>query len=76
MATKRVKVECACNNYLDKETPCCDFFKKMLNDCGVRLGYLKHDDMYTIRIIGSDSHQVIKYCPWCGVCIYPQKSSD
>ena len=76
MAKKRITVECACNEYTDLKAPCCEFFKQMLNDCGVRLGYSTERNVYGIRIVGSDSFQRIKYCPWCGTYIYPSTLED
>lgn len=64
---RRITVECLCNNRLDHKTPCCDFFKQMLNDCSVRLVYKEKWNSYGIIIIGSGSSQGINFCPWCGI---------
>lgn len=63
---KRVTVRCRCNKFPDHITPCCDFFKKMLNDCYVRLDYLKERNMYGILFVGDLVIQGFFYCPWCG----------
>jgi len=62
----RVTLKCRCDKHLDRITPCCEFFKQMLNDCRVRLVYLERRDMYCIRFIASSGKQGILYCPWCG----------
>jgi hypothetical protein len=63
---RRVVVECTCGSYPNHVTPCCDFFKKMLNDCYVRLSYKKRYNLYGIAFVGEDNLQGIYFCPWCG----------
>lgn len=63
---KKITIECLCNKFPDIKTPCCNFFKQMLNDCHMRLTYLPHHNMYGIKIVGTGSTQGIQYCPWCG----------
>lgn len=67
MFKKRITLECLCDKYSDHETPCCDFFKQILNNCKIRLVYIKKRNMYGIEIISCPGLvQGIRYCPWCG----------
>lgn len=71
----RLTVPCSCNKYLNRITPCCDFFKQMLNDCQVRIVYSEKSGRYGIDIISSGAMQGILYCPWCGTKL-PEIISD
>ena len=46
---QRITLECLCNQHVDRPTPCCDRFKRMLNDCSVRLVYREEYNMYGIK---------------------------
>lgn len=63
---RTVTVRCSCNQYPDFQTPCCDFFKQMLNDCRVRLKYDEKNNTYGILLVGKKGMQPIYYCLWCG----------
>lgn len=67
MSKMRVTLKCECNKFLDHKTPCCEFFKRMLNDCKVRLTYSEKHNLYGIQIISSNGVQGIRFCPWCGI---------
>lgn len=63
---RRVIVECYCDQFPDIKTPCCNFFKQMLNDCHVRMTYKEKQNMYGIKLVASKAVQPLFYCPWCG----------
>lgn len=66
MSKTNVVLECACDKFKDIATPCCDFFKDMLNDCKVRLEYRPTFREFGIKLVGGGGLQLIYYCPWCG----------
>jgi hypothetical protein len=66
MSKITVTLECICDKFKDLPTPCCDFFKQMLNDCKVRLEYRPTFREFGIKLVGSGGLQLIDYCPWCG----------
>lgn len=65
MSKTKITLECTCDRFKDLATPCCEFFKQMLNDCKVRLEYRPVFREFGIKLVGSDSLQLIYYCPWC-----------
>jgi len=66
MPKVKTTLECVCDKFKDLPSPCCDFFKQMLNDCKVRLEYRPAFREFGIKLVGSGGLQLIYYCPWCG----------
>jgi hypothetical protein len=63
---KRITLKCTCNQYTNLLTPCCDNIKVALNDCNLKLYYLKKFREYGTIRLGSGSESAFYYCPYCG----------